>query len=194
MNIFKFRVIINTEEDVFRDIEIATDDHFQSFHKAILDAFDFKEGEMASFYLSDDHWTQGEEISLMEMDEGNPSSATKSMTDVRLDEMVSQPEDKLVYVFDFLRMWSFYVELVEVKKAAASTIYPKVSLVYGDAPDQESKEVDLFGDFDFEDAEKSGKSYRTGDPELDAYLDEQEDDDDEFGDFTSLDDLDDERY
>lgn len=56
MNIFKFRVIINTEEDVFRDIEIATDDSFESLHKAILSAFNFEEGEMASFYMSDDTW------------------------------------------------------------------------------------------------------------------------------------------
>lgn len=51
MNIFKFRVIIDTEEDVFRDIEIATDADFKSLHKNILKAFEWKEGEMASFYL-----------------------------------------------------------------------------------------------------------------------------------------------
>lgn len=194
MKIFKFRVIINTEEDVFRDIEIGTEESFEELHKAILGAFDFEEGEMASFYRSDDHWTQGEELSLMEMVEGGNGPKTKSMSDVLLHDFVSAPEDKLVYVFDFLRMWSFYVELVEVKKAAASTIYPRVSLVYGDAPDQYSKETDLFEDFAFDDAEKKVKSYRTGDPELDAYLDEQEEEDDDFGDFTSLDDLDDERY
>ncbi len=191
MQIFKFRVIINTEEDVFRDIEIATDDTFESFHKAILQSFDFAEGEMASFYMSDDSWTQGEEVTLMEMDEGGKANRTKSMSEVSLKQLLSAPEDKLVYVYDFLRMWSFYVELVEVKKQAPSTIYPRVSLVYGEAPDQHSKEADLFADF--EPDEQGDEAFRTGDPEIDAYLDGL-DDEDEFGEFGSIDDLDDERY
>lgn len=190
MSIFKFRVIINTEEDVFRDVEIETNDTFESFHKAILSAFDFDEGEMASFYLSDETWSQGEEVTLMEMHEGGQGTKTKSMSDVKLAELLSSPDDKLVYVYDFLRMWSFYVELVEVKKAAPSTIYPRVTLVYGDAPDQSSKEPDLFGDFEFDDDESD--DYRTGDPEIDAYLDEDTDDD--FDSFSSLDDLDGDRY
>jgi hypothetical protein len=191
MNIFKFRVIINTEEDVFRDIEIATDDSFESLHKAILSAFDFDEGEMASFYMSDDTWSQGEEVSLMEMSEGG-SNKTKSMSDVALDSMLGKPDDKMVYVYDFLRMWSFYVELVEVKKAAASTIYPRVALVFGDAPEQESKESDLFEDFDFG---EEVDDYRTGDPEIDSYLDDMDEDGyGEFDEFGSIDDLDDERY
>jgi hypothetical protein len=191
MNIFKFRVIINTEEDVFRDIEITTDDSFESLHKAILSAFNFEEGEMASFYMSDDTWSQGEEVTLMEMNEGG-SSKTKSMATVALESMVGKPDDKMVYVYDFLRMWSFYVELVEVKKAAASTIYPRVALVFGDAPEQESKEPDLFEDFDFG---EEVDDYRTGDPEIDAYLDDMDEDGyGEFDEFGSIDDLDDDRY
>lgn len=191
MNIFRFRVIINTEEDVFRDIEIATDDSFESLHKAILSAFDFEEGEMASFYMSDDTWSQGEEVTLMEMNEGGRSK-TKSMAAVALDSMVVKPDDKMVYVYDFLRMWSFYVELVEVKKAAPSTIYPRVALVFGDAPDQESKEPDLFDDFEFG---GDDDDYHNGDSEFDTYLDDLEDDGyGQFDEFGSIDDLDDERY
>lgn len=191
MSIFKFRVIIDIEEDVFRDVEIETEDNFLSFHEAILQAFDFEEGEMASFYMSDENWEKGEEITLMEMSMGDTPSLIKNMKDISLTSMVSDPSDKIIYVYDFLRMWCFYIELVEVKKAVPSTIYPKVSLVYGDAPDQLSKEVDLFGGFDM--PEESVKPERTGDPELDAYLDDM---DEEEGDdnFTSLDDIDQDLY
>lgn len=195
MNIYKFRVIIDTEDDVFRDIEIETDDSFESFHRAILSAFDFEEGEMASFYMSNDTWERGEEITLMEMDEGAAQGLIKSMADVKLDAMIESPAEKIIYVFDFLRMWCFYIELVAIKKATPSTIYPKVSLVYGDAPEQDSKEIDLFGGLgiamDDEEDVKGGSS--TGDPELDAYLDEMEGDDDDDP-FTSIDDLDDDLY
>jgi hypothetical protein len=141
VNIFKFRVIIDTEEDVFRDIEIETDSTFEEFHRAILDAFDFEEGEMASFYMSNESWEKGLEIPLMDMDQ-----ASLSMKSTKLSEMLSQPSDKVLYVYDFMRMWIFYIELVEVKKDVPSTIYPRVALVYGDPPSQDSKEMDLFGE------------------------------------------------
>jgi hypothetical protein len=141
VNIYKFRVIIDTEQDVFRDIEIDTTATFEKLHDAILDAFDFEAGEMASFYMSNESWEKGLEIPLMDM----AGDAALSMKSTTLSEMVSKPSDKILYVYDFMRMWIFYVELMEVKKDMPSTIYPRVALVYGDAPSQDAKEMDLFG-------------------------------------------------
>ncbi len=141
VNIFKFRVIIDTELDVFRDIEIETNATFEKLHEAILDAFDFESGEMASFYMSNEQWEKGLEIPLMDM----ALEAALSMKTTTLAEMVSKPSDKVLYVYDFMRMWIYYVELIEVKKDMPSTIYPRVALAYGDAPSQDSKEMDLFG-------------------------------------------------
>jgi len=141
VNIYKFRVIVDTEQDVFRDIEIETDATFEQLHEAILDAFDFELGEMASFYMSNEQWEKGLEIPLLDM----AGDAALSMKSTKLSDMLSKPSEKVLYVYDFMRMWIFYVELMEVKKDAPSTIYPRVSLVYGDAPSQDSKEMDLFG-------------------------------------------------
>lgn len=134
---------MDTEEDVFRDIEIETSATFEALHRALLDAFDFEEGEMASFYLSNESWEKGLEIPLMDMRDGD-GNAAMSMGNTTLEELVSKPADKVLYVYDFLRMWIFYLELIEVKKDTPSTIYPRVALVYGDAPAQDSKEMDLF--------------------------------------------------
>ncbi len=143
VNLFKFRVIMDTEQDVFRDIEIETEANFDSLHKAILDAFDFEQGEMASFYLSDEEWSKGLEISLMDM--GGVDEDSLSMSTTILSDMVMKPGDKILYVYDFMRMWIFYIELMEVKKDKPSTIYPRVALAFGDAPSQDSKEFqDMF--------------------------------------------------
>lgn len=143
VNLFKFRVIMDTEQDVFRDIEIETESNFDSLHKALLDAFDFEQGEMASFYLSDEEWSKGLEISLMEM--GGVDDDSLSMSTTILSDMIMKPGDKILYVYDFMRMWIFYIELMEVKKDKPSTIYPRVALVFGDAPSQDSKEFeDMF--------------------------------------------------
>lgn len=143
VNLFKFRVIMDTEQDVFRDIEIETESNFDSLHKAVLDAFDFEQGEMASFYLSDEEWSKGLEISLMDM--GGVDEDSLSMSTTILSDMVMKPGDKILYVYDFMRMWIFYIELIEVKKDKPSTIYPRVALAFGDAPSQDSKEFqDMF--------------------------------------------------
>lgn len=143
VNLFKFRVIMDTEQDVFRDIEIETESNFDSLHKAVLDAFDFEQGEMASFYLSDEEWSKGLEISLMDM--GGVDEDSLSMSTTILSDMVMKPGDKILYVYDFMRMWIFYIELMEVKKDKPSTIYPRVALAFGDAPSQDSKEFhDMF--------------------------------------------------
>ncbi|MEN9346587.1 MAG: hypothetical protein RLZZ77_98 [Bacteroidota bacterium] len=169
VNIYKFRVIVDTEEDVFRDIEIETNSSFEEFHKAILDSFDFEEGEMASFYMSNESWEKGLEISLMDV-----GGAAPSMANTKLEDMLSKPSDKVLYVYDFLRMWIFYVELVEVKKDKPSTIYPRVALVYGDAPAQDSKEMDLFGsEFSEEEFNEVHGNASGGD--------DDEDEDDMFG-------------
>ena len=143
VNLFKFRVIMDTEQDVFRDIEIETESNFDALHKAVLDAFDFEQGEMASFYLSDEEWSKGLEISLMDM--GGVDEDSLSMSTTILSDMVMKPGDKILYVYDFMRMWIFYIELMEVKKDKPSTIYPRVALAFGDAPSQDSKEFqDMF--------------------------------------------------
>jgi hypothetical protein len=171
VNLFKFRVIMDTELDVFRDIEIETEANFDSLHKAVLDAFDFEQGEMASFYLSDEEWSKGLEISLMDM--GGVDEDSLSMSTTLLSDMVMKPGDKILYVYDFMRMWIFYIELVEVKKDKPSTIYPRVALAFGDAPSQDSKEFqDMF------EADVVGGGL--------VDLDDEGEEDDEFGEDDSI--------
>ncbi len=43
-NVFKLRVIIDTEEDVFRDIEMSHQSSFHQLHETILQSFQFEKG------------------------------------------------------------------------------------------------------------------------------------------------------
>jgi hypothetical protein len=96
------------------------------------------------------------------------------MSTTILSDMVMKPGDKILYVYDFMRMWIFYIELVEVKKDKPSTIYPRVALAFGDAPSQDSKEFqDMF------EADVVGGS-------MASELDLDEEDEDEFGEDDSI--------
>jgi len=192
MNLLRFRVIIDIEEDVFRDILIGRTSSLEDLHRGILAAFDFGEGEMASFFQSDEHWGRGREVPLMDMgmdDQGNPYP---SMRTIAIEELASAANDRMVYVYDFLRMWCFYVEVIGMEDGDTPE-FPLLAQEFGEAPDQFSKEVDLGMDLDEPEEEDKGP-LKTGDPELDAYLAGDEDEEDSGPSFTSLDDLDDLGY
>ena len=59
--IYRFRIILDTKEDVFRDIEIEAEATLEDFHNTITQSFGFEGQEMASFYVSNEKWEQGKE-------------------------------------------------------------------------------------------------------------------------------------
>jgi len=134
--IYRFRVVLDndTKEDIFRDIEIRKTDSLEDLHNVITQSFGFDGSEMASFYLSDDNWNQGEEISLFDMSEGG--SDIQLMNEKSIDKTVSESSTKLIYIYDFLNMWTFLVELAEVVQEAQGTDYPNLMYVHGQVPNQ----------------------------------------------------------
>src|SRR5699024_8327073 len=153
-------------DDVFRDIEIKADDNLEDLHNAIVQAFEFEGNEMAAFYLSDDDWNQGEEIVLFDMSEGR--NYVRIMNETSIDTVVSKSKTKLIYVYDFLDMWTFYVELAEITTSEPGRNYPNLMYSQGIMPqnppeknfeseeeedewdDDEGFGFDDFDDFDFD--------------------------------------------
>lgn len=150
--LYRFRVILDAEDDVFRDIEIMADNTLEDLHNVILQSFGFDGTEMASFYISDDDWNQGEEISQFDMAEGG--SSIRLMNETTLDDVVSESQTKLIYVYDFLSMWTFLVELAEIAEPDPQMDYPNLMFVHGQlpmaAPEKEFKaeEDDFGGEFE----------------------------------------------
>ena len=52
--VYKFRVILDSEEDVFRDIAIFAEDTLEDLHNAIFNSFGFDGMDVASFYTCDE--------------------------------------------------------------------------------------------------------------------------------------------
>ncbi|WP_025742982.1 IS1096 element passenger TnpR family protein [Aquimarina pacifica] len=131
--IYRFRIILDTEEDVFRDIEIEQEATLEQFHNVITQSFGFDGAEMASFYVSDSQWNQGEEISLFDMSDGN--QPIRLMNETSLDDVANEDSPKLIYIYDFLNMWTFLVELAEVVEYENGREYPNVMYIHGQLPD-----------------------------------------------------------
>ena len=130
--IYRFRVILDndTEDDVFRDIEINKEDTLLEFHKSIITSFGFNTNEIASFYLSDNQWNQGEEILLFNFEDRDK----KLMSDILINNVINIKNNKLIYVYDFLNMWTFLIELVEVAEGIKGIDYPNIIFSKGEIP------------------------------------------------------------
>ena len=151
--IYRFRIILDhdSESDIFRDIEIRETDTLEDLHNSITQAFGFEGSEMASFYLSDDEWNQGEEISLFDMSEA--ANEVRLMRDTPINEVTHEKSTRLLYIYDFLSMWTFLVELAEIVEEAEGTDYPNLMFVHGQIPDEapeKSFEAENFDDYNDE--------------------------------------------
>ncbi len=152
--VYKFRVILDTEEDIFRDIAILDEDTLEDLHNAIVNAFGFDGLEIASFYTCDADWTQDEEIPLF--DTGETPGEQKTMADYILAGTLTEENNKIIYVYDFLNMWTFFVELAAIEGPEAGVIYPDLLFAHGEmpanAPDMafgtDGAEDDLYSEFD----------------------------------------------
>lgn len=166
MGALKFRVLLDSEKDqeIFRDILIDENENFETLYHAILNAFRFEGQEMGSFYMSNDEWDKGHEIGLMDMRYSDEDTDLPGvMKEAVLKDFMEVPDQKIILVYDFLRMWIFLIELLE--RTEQTPEKPEVVLSMGIAPPEDSKmiaedsfygeeenEDELFGeDEDFED-------------------------------------------
>ncbi len=132
--IYRFRIILDAKEDVFRDIEIDEENTLEELHNAITQAFGFEGQEMASFYISNEEWGQGEEIALFDVSEGVDS--VRVMNETTINDVTNRDQTRLLYVYDFLSMWTFLVELADIAEADSNQTYPNLMFAHGEIPDE----------------------------------------------------------
>ena len=173
--IYRFRIILDAKEDVFRDIEINSENTLEELHNSITQAFGFEGNEMASFYVSNENWEQGEEIALFDMSEGMDS--IRIMNETSIEDVTDRNQPRLLYVYDFLSMWTFLVELADIAESDPNQTYPNLMFSHGSLPD-EAPEKEFTAD----------KEPGSEDP---YGLDDEFDN---FGEHQSLDDLDTDLY
>jgi len=140
MSIYKFRILIEAKDDIFRDIEIKSTQNFEEFHQIILKSFNFDNKQMASFYTSDEDWNKGQEIALFDMNiTEDENEQVLIMNQTLIHDKATSIGQHLLYTYDFLNMWNFYIELIEITVKEPNKTYPLISYKQGEAPLQSSK-------------------------------------------------------
>lgn len=136
MAILKFRIYLEEDDAVYRDIVIRHTQNFQELHVAILKSYEFDQKHKATFFRSNDNWLRGREISFERYDKSYVVEPL-IMAEVTIGSEIRDTNQKFVYEYDFEKHWVFLVELINVSKEESSkTIYPSVSRTEGIGPQQ----------------------------------------------------------
>lgn len=136
MAILKFRIYLEEDDAVYRDVVIKHTQHFQELHFAILKSYEFDSKHKATFYRSNDNWQKGREISFERYDKAYVVEPLL-MAEVTIGSEIRDTNQKFVYEYDFEKHWIFLVELINVSKEESSKItYPSITRVEGIGPQQ----------------------------------------------------------
>jgi hypothetical protein len=178
MAAYKFKVSFEDYEDIYRVIEIKPTQTFLDLHKAILESIKFDDKQMASFYMSNDSWKKGQEITLEDMSESE-DNPTPIMAKAKLNQYIVDPHQKILYVYDFIECWTMLIELTGIiKEDNPKVTYPHCSKSVGLAPKQYDK-VQKFGVIEDNEFDEITKNYLNRSEEIPGEI--SDDEADEFG-------------
>ena len=136
MAVLKFRIYFEEDDSIYRDVAILHTQSFLDLHKIILKAYEFDSKHQATFFRSNDNWQRGREISL-EQYEKEYKAAPLLMHETSIGSEIKNPDQKFIYTYDFVKGWTFLVELIHVQKdAVAKDDLPKVVRAEGIGPSQ----------------------------------------------------------
>jgi len=136
MAVLKFRIYFEEDDSIYRDVAVTHTQTFLNLHQVILRAYEFDSKHQATFYRSNDHWQRGREITLEKYDKYYKVEPLM-MAETMIGSQIRDPNQKFIYHYDFVKNWSFLVELINVSKEEnGKLVYPAVLKSEGIAPSQ----------------------------------------------------------
>ena len=143
MAVYKFKIFIEDNEDIYREIEILSGQTFEDFHNCIQDSFKFDKKHAASFFVSDDYWRKDQEVTLRKEDIELDAEEIKKnvspkrlMSTTKIAKYIDNPRQRFMYVFDPNVKWTFCIELMKILEENSKVTYPICVKTLGTAPKQ----------------------------------------------------------
>jgi len=195
MALYRFKVIFEDYDDVTREIDVRSNQTFEDLHRAIHQSTGYNPEYPSSFYISNDQWTKGEEITYLP-NQKRIDRRVSLMEKVKLLSFIDDPHQKFYYTFNFDRPFDFHVELMKIiLEETPGLAYPAVVKSTGEAPKQfgnvpnvvvaapEGDDFDFLNEmaFDEEDAEDFSEVSETGEVAEEGEKVADDEEEDEFG-------------
>ena len=126
--------MISADSKAFlRDYEIDSNQTFLEFHKLIQNNLKYDTTQLASFFLADENWNKGLELTLIDM-ENDAGPAAIPMDSVKIREVLKERKERLLYVYDIFNDNSFFIEIMDIYPPDCTLKYPICSATIGESP------------------------------------------------------------
>ena len=135
MMLYRISIVSDEIDDFLREITINAEATFLDLHKAIIDACQYPDDQLTSFFLCNDEWEQKEQITREDMGFGPSDQDIYVMGETRLSELIDEEKQRFIYVFDPISDRCFYMELTEIITGQTLEA-PICSKSHGKAPKQ----------------------------------------------------------
>lgn len=158
--IFRFLILSDEADDFVREIQIDSEATFMDLHTIIVDSAGYTKDQMSSFFICDDDWIKKTEVTLVDMGSSSEEDSY-IMESTRLEELLEDEEQKMLYVFDYLTERAFFIELREIitgkelnkPVCTRSKGTPPPQVANLEEPDTKSPAADLLGEDFYGDSE-----------------------------------------
>ncbi len=126
-SIYTFELYIDGNEDFYSEFAIEGKDNFESFHNIIIKSLHLSNNEMASFFVCNNKWEKEKEITLFDMkldDESENMDYILTMRNTKIADVIDEKHRLMHYVYDFLNMKCFNIELMNITEKQDKKKYP----------------------------------------------------------------------
>lgn len=162
--VFRIKFITDEVDGFIREIKIDSEATFLDLNKIILQSCGYKDDQMTSFYVCDDEWERGTQITREDMGFGAADDDVYVMEETPLSDFIEDEEQKLIFVFDPFADRCFYLDVKEIIPGT-SLSEPEILRVKGKAPRQ-IEDID----YDLSDFSKAKKGKKSVEEEYDDFL------------------------
>lgn len=137
MHVYRFKIVFEDQDGFSRELDLLASQSFGNFHQAIQQDLGLNPALPASFFICDHKFRKQQEIFQDDAADGNPGEwpeGTLLMHDCLLRDFIDDPHQKLIYLYDPVKQFTFYIELQRIIPSAMENTYPRFHKKRGETP------------------------------------------------------------
>ena len=126
MAVYRFRVFIEDDHEVYRDIDILGRQRFADLHKQIVESFNFQQHQPVEYINSDQQWYEGDTVVRLDSNlEGDHQ---------KIVNHINVPRQRFLCITVSHKDVGLALELQKILKDEEGVIYPRCAKSQGEPP------------------------------------------------------------
>lgn len=113
--IYKLTFMSEEVDNFKRSFDASPEATFFELHKALLESVGYPDDQMTSFFMCNDRWEKEQEVTLVEMGSSFEYD-NMTMESTPLSELMYEPKQRLIYVFDPMFERYFFGSLTAIEE------------------------------------------------------------------------------